>query len=58
MEGSTYTLTLTQPELNLVWSALQGCTIKGADAVYLVGLMAKVQNAAKPPVPEEDAGEE
>ena len=43
----TFTLTLAEGEMNLVWGMANNCQIKGADAPVLVSLMQKLQMAVQ-----------
>ena len=45
--NKTFSLTLTEQEMNILWEAINNCTLKGAAAPHLVQIMAKMQQAVQ-----------
>ena len=43
----TFTLVLSEAEINFVWGVINNCQIKGSDAPAVVSLMQKVQQAVQ-----------
>ena len=50
-EEKTFTIELTEPEINVLWNALNTATVVGNQAPLLVSVMGKVQQAVSPSSP-------